>query len=246
MTQGNSGMPSTSATTAGTRDSSSWRGGTWTRTSASANAHSTAMSSVDLKTDGFFKALTGHGKEKEKAAAITSGLNLTSPTSPSSSASPRMPNVFSLVERSTFRPSPTESSSPTPPPFLPPKYNIGRAEGAVASVGVGSGSGSVERTVSTVAHDRVERRLTRDRERQRLVSAAAAALVGVRPVAHTSATRDNGTTTASEFARPRGASGHGHARVASLHGANTNTIALANHVTLFFGPGNAAVLQRLP
>ncbi|KAH8104412.1 hypothetical protein DFH11DRAFT_1519526, partial [Phellopilus nigrolimitatus] len=30
-------------------------------------------------------------------------------------------NVFSLVERFTFRPSPTESSLPTPPPFLQPE-----------------------------------------------------------------------------------------------------------------------------
>ncbi|KAH8109408.1 hypothetical protein DFH11DRAFT_1485050, partial [Phellopilus nigrolimitatus] len=80
-----------------------------------------ATASADLKKDGFFKALTGRGKEKKKAIAITSGLNPPSPTSPSSSPSPRMTNVFAFVERFTFRPSPTESSLPTPPPFLPPE-----------------------------------------------------------------------------------------------------------------------------
>ncbi|KAH8105685.1 hypothetical protein DFH11DRAFT_1882871 [Phellopilus nigrolimitatus] len=39
------------------------------------------------------------------------------------------------------------------------------AEGAVTSVGVGSGSGSGGRAVSMVAHDRVDCRLARDRER---------------------------------------------------------------------------------
>ncbi|KAH8104347.1 hypothetical protein DFH11DRAFT_1883474 [Phellopilus nigrolimitatus] len=96
-------------------------GGAWTRTGATTSAHSAATASADLKKDGFFKALTGRGKEKKKAIAITSGLNPSSPTSPSSSASPRMTNMLSLVERFTFRPSPTESSLPTPPPFLPPE-----------------------------------------------------------------------------------------------------------------------------
>ncbi|KAH8105651.1 hypothetical protein DFH11DRAFT_1643211 [Phellopilus nigrolimitatus] len=32
-----------------------------------------------------------------------------------------MINVFSLVQRFTFGPSPTESSLSTPPPFLPPE-----------------------------------------------------------------------------------------------------------------------------
>ncbi|KAH8104474.1 hypothetical protein DFH11DRAFT_1883293 [Phellopilus nigrolimitatus] len=326
---GSAGMPSTSATAAGARDSSSWRGGAWTRTGTTASVHSAATASADLKKDGFFKALTGRGKEKEKAIAISSVLNPPLPTSPSSSASPRMTNVFSLVERFTFRPSPTESSLPTPPPFLPPEIQywagvimrnacrkdesrggirqcanmlcgkwesfprefakcrrcrkakycgkecqscawseghrfwcsaregddiaesgsvVGQgqntegdgdsAEGAVASVGAGSGSGSGGRTVSTVAHDRVERRLARDREHQRLAFAAAASIAGMQPAAHFSVARNNGTTTASEFARPRGASEHGHARVPGLPSASSNTIAPANPVTSFFGPGN--------
>ncbi|KAH8103715.1 hypothetical protein DFH11DRAFT_1884036 [Phellopilus nigrolimitatus] len=255
---GSAGTPSTSATAAGARDSSSWRGGAWTRTGTTASAHSAATASADLKKDGFFKALTGRGKEKEKAITISSGLNPPSPTSPSSSASPRMTNVFSLVERFTFRPSPTESSLPTPPPFLPPEIQywagvimrnacrkdesrggirqcanmlcgkwesfparegddiaegapgVGQGqkaegdgdstEGAVASIGVGSGSGSGGRTVSTIAHDRVERRLARDRERQRLASAAAASLAGMQPAAHFLVARNNGTPANSAIA----------------------------------------------
>lgn len=61
---------------------------------------------------GFFRALasaTARGKEKEKAP-------LTTPVQPQ-----RMTNVFSLVERFTFRPSSTESELPNPPPKLPPE-----------------------------------------------------------------------------------------------------------------------------
>ncbi|KIJ62936.1 hypothetical protein HYDPIDRAFT_168884 [Hydnomerulius pinastri MD-312] len=62
---------------------------------------------------GFFRAFTSataRGKEKEKAPAA-------SPATPS----PRMTNVFSLVERFTFRPSSSESDLPNPPPKLPPE-----------------------------------------------------------------------------------------------------------------------------
>ncbi|KAG2031744.1 hypothetical protein BDR03DRAFT_971906 [Suillus americanus] len=63
---------------------------------------------------GFFRALasaTARGKEKEKAP-------LTTPVQPQ-----RMTNVFSLVERFTFRPSMTESELPSPPPKLPPEIS---------------------------------------------------------------------------------------------------------------------------
>ncbi|KAH8112518.1 hypothetical protein DFH11DRAFT_1879273 [Phellopilus nigrolimitatus] len=216
-----------------------------------------------------------------------SGLNPPSPTSPSSSASPRMTNVFSLVKRFTtqywagviMRNACRKDKSRGGITSFPQEFakclrcknanycrkecqsrgwNGGRrfwcsaregddiaegrsgvgqegdgdsAEGAVVSVDVGSGSGAGGRTVSTVAHDMVERRLAWDRECQRLASAAAAALAGMQPVARFSVTRNNGKTTASEFARPRGASGHGHARVAGLPSASSNTIAPANSHT---------------
>lgn len=54
-----------------------------------------------------FASATGRGKEKEKAGL----LNVTPPA--------RQTNVFSLVERFTFRPSSSESELPNPPPTLP-------------------------------------------------------------------------------------------------------------------------------
>ncbi|KIK25045.1 hypothetical protein PISMIDRAFT_362016 [Pisolithus microcarpus 441] len=66
--------------------------------------------------NGLFRALasaTARGKEKEKIFAV--GNN------PSSTTGSRMTNVFSLVERFTFRPSSSESDLPNPPPKLPPE-----------------------------------------------------------------------------------------------------------------------------
>ncbi|KIJ11535.1 hypothetical protein PAXINDRAFT_171771 [Paxillus involutus ATCC 200175] len=68
------------------------------------------------ETHGFFRAFTSssaRGKEKEKAPI----------TSPSSTPTPplRMTNVFSLVERFTFRPSSSDNDLPHPPPKLPPE-----------------------------------------------------------------------------------------------------------------------------
>ena len=68
---------------------------------------------------GFFRAFasaTARGKEKEKAATAA-----TSPATTTSTTPPRMTNVFSLVERFTFRPSSSESDLPNPPPRLPPE-----------------------------------------------------------------------------------------------------------------------------
>ena len=67
---------------------------------------------------GFFRAFasaTARGKEKEKVPAAT-----TSPVT-TTTTSPRMTNVFSLVERFTFRPSSSENDLPNPPPKLPPE-----------------------------------------------------------------------------------------------------------------------------
>ncbi|KAH7926352.1 hypothetical protein BV22DRAFT_1087158 [Leucogyrophana mollusca] len=58
-----------------------------------------------------FASATARGKEKEKAPINPVGL----------APSPRMTNVFSLVERFTFRPSSSESDLPNPPPKLPPE-----------------------------------------------------------------------------------------------------------------------------
>lgn len=54
-----------------------------------------------------FASATGRGKEKEKA------------TGSATAGAARQTNVFSLVERFTFRPSSSESELPNPPPTLP-------------------------------------------------------------------------------------------------------------------------------
>ncbi|KAI0247708.1 hypothetical protein BJV78DRAFT_1243454 [Lactifluus subvellereus] len=65
---------------------------------------------------GFFKALAGrNGKEKASPAAPPAPVTPTAPTPP------RQTNVFSLVERFTFRPSSHEYDLPNPPPTLPPE-----------------------------------------------------------------------------------------------------------------------------
>ena len=58
-----------------------------------------------------FASATARGKEKEKAPAHGTPTTSTQ----------RMTNVFSLVERFTFRPSSSENDLPNPPPKLPPE-----------------------------------------------------------------------------------------------------------------------------
>ncbi|KAF8124719.1 hypothetical protein EV363DRAFT_1270984 [Boletus edulis] len=79
---------------------------------------STGRTQPAKESHGFFRAFasaTARGKEKEKASAATSS-GTTTLTTP-----PRMTNVFSLVERFTFRPSSSENDLPNPPPKLPPE-----------------------------------------------------------------------------------------------------------------------------
>ncbi|KAL6298033.1 hypothetical protein BKA93DRAFT_820568 [Sparassis latifolia] len=63
-----------------------------------------------------FASATGRGKEKEKAPASPGASGSTSPVPPQ-----HMTNVFSLVERFTFRHSSSELDSPNTPPSLPPE-----------------------------------------------------------------------------------------------------------------------------
>lgn len=72
-----------------------------------------------------FASATGRGKEKEKEKA-TAPLGMSSSSSSSTatgSSAPqqRMTNVFSLVERFTYRPSSSELEGPNPPATLPPE-----------------------------------------------------------------------------------------------------------------------------
>ncbi|KAF8149125.1 hypothetical protein B0H34DRAFT_791603 [Crassisporium funariophilum] len=83
-------------------------------------------SSSSLSKEGFFRAFTnvasGNSRGKERAQPAPQSPVVATPTSaggaPSSS---RQTNVFSLVERFTFKPSSTETDLPNPPPRLPPE-----------------------------------------------------------------------------------------------------------------------------
>ncbi|KAI0077782.1 hypothetical protein K474DRAFT_1620463 [Panus rudis PR-1116 ss-1] len=73
-----------------------------------------------------FNSATGRGKEKEKAPAVPPEMSASSSSSTVNGSAPsanttRSINVFSLVERFTFRPSSSELESSNPPPTLPPE-----------------------------------------------------------------------------------------------------------------------------
>jgi hypothetical protein len=91
-----------------------------------------------FRKENLFKTLTGRGKDKAPALSqnfmpTTGQTSIWGPSpavfsSPSLTPAPippppppRMTNVFSLVERFTFRPSPSELALPNPPPLLPPE-----------------------------------------------------------------------------------------------------------------------------
>jgi hypothetical protein len=67
---------------------------------------------------GFFKAFASRsGKEKASSVAAVLPVSAVTPTTTTT----RQTNVFSLVERFTFRPSSHEYDLPNPPPTLPPE-----------------------------------------------------------------------------------------------------------------------------
>ena len=103
---------------------------------ATAGSSSSASSTAPAKdVNPFMKAFnsaTGRGKEKERAstAAAAVGAGSSSSAGPSGSGAPaagnnaptpRMTNVFALVERFTYRHSSSELESSNPPPSLPPE-----------------------------------------------------------------------------------------------------------------------------
>lgn len=88
----------------------------------------TAVPPPVKESHGFFRALTsaatGRGKEKEKqsvASSSTSPLAASTPLVLPPPGPQRKTNVFSLVERFTFKPSSAETDSSSPPPRLPPE-----------------------------------------------------------------------------------------------------------------------------
>lgn len=95
-----------------------------TSSSASPSTGSRGSSTVSTpakELHGFFRtafgSAAGRGKEKEKAPSSSGSATISAHT-PSAA---RQTNVFSLVERFTFRPSSTETDLPNPPPKLPPE-----------------------------------------------------------------------------------------------------------------------------
>lgn len=100
---------------------------------ASSSVANAALPPPAKESHPFFRAFasaSARGKEKEKAVSPLSNLPGCSSSSsiPASSSAaiinvpaPRQTNVFSLVERFTFRPSSTETDLPNPPPKLPPE-----------------------------------------------------------------------------------------------------------------------------
>ena len=68
-------------------------------------------------------SLTVMAQLESSSSSLTSSTSKPTPppSATLSSASPRQTNVFSLVERFTFKPSSTETDLPNPPPRLPPE-----------------------------------------------------------------------------------------------------------------------------
>lgn len=83
-----------------------------------------AAASSNKDSQGFFRTLTqaatGSRGGKERSSAAHSHSQTSVINAPSSSQI-RQTNVFSLVERFTFKPSSTETELPNPPPRLPPE-----------------------------------------------------------------------------------------------------------------------------
>ncbi|KAI0710354.1 hypothetical protein C8T65DRAFT_777917 [Cerioporus squamosus] len=95
---------------------------------SSSSAASTSGSSRDVHPlVKAFNNATGRGKEKERASSSSAtsaaaGASSSSAAGPAANgATPRMTNVFALVERFTYRHSSSELESPNPPPSLPPE-----------------------------------------------------------------------------------------------------------------------------
>ena len=80
---------------------------------------------LNSSTSSTLSTLTVMAQLDSSLSPSTSSTSTSKSTPPSSSTptstSPRQTNVFSLVERFTFKPSSTETDLPNPPPRLPPE-----------------------------------------------------------------------------------------------------------------------------
>ncbi|KAG6828022.1 hypothetical protein H0H87_003059 [Tephrocybe sp. NHM501043] len=89
-------------------------GGRWGRTAGKQKEEEGASAVKEKEgttSGGFFRSL--RGKDREAAPAPQ--------PAPQPQTKPRQTNVFSLVERFTFKPSSSETALPNPPPRLPPE-----------------------------------------------------------------------------------------------------------------------------
>lgn len=101
----------------------------WKNQAGSSSSKQPTTATPAKETNAFikvFNSATGRGKEKEKEKAtatpsITPASSSSSTVVGSSGSQTRMTNVFSLVERFTYRPSSSELEGPNPPPTLPPE-----------------------------------------------------------------------------------------------------------------------------
>jgi hypothetical protein len=84
-----------------------------------AGSDPSANGNTTKEIQGFFRGFSsGRGKDKERDATKASALATSSSPGPMST-NVRQTNVFSLVERFTFKPSSSETDLPNPPPRLP-------------------------------------------------------------------------------------------------------------------------------
>lgn len=101
----------------------------WKNQAGPSSSKQTTPATSTKETNAFIKAFnsaTGRGKEKEKekatvAPAISPASSSSSTVTGPSASQSRMTNVFSLVERFTYRPSSSELEGPNPPSTLPPE-----------------------------------------------------------------------------------------------------------------------------
>ena len=89
---------------------------------ATSSSRGKERAQLNASTSSTSSTLTVMAQLDPSSSSSSSSTPITKPLStPSPSAPPRQTNVFSLVERFTFKPSSTETDLPNPPPRLPPE-----------------------------------------------------------------------------------------------------------------------------
>ena len=98
---------------------------THSNTGAATSSRGKERAQLNSSTSSTSSTLTVMAQLDASSSTPVSSTSTSKPTPPSSSTPtstlPRQTNVFSLVERFTFKPSSTETDLPNPPPRLPPE-----------------------------------------------------------------------------------------------------------------------------